>query len=260
MSTARHDPAARVYGEFTRALLSPAPIGPLAPVNGSKAHVAAGVNVYRNNVRAAYLRVLSDSFPVIERLVGEGFFRYLAHEYFHAHPPTSRLVARYGDSLPEFLSGFEPASGLPYLADVARLEIAWLQSYHAAEAAPLEPAEIAAKIGERPQDARFQFHPSMRLLSSGHPFYSIWLHNHEKREGSLRPAAGGEHALIVRPETSVLTAPVGAGACLAIRELAGGAMLGAALETAAARRAETDVNSLISDIISLRIIVSAELN
>lgn len=260
MSTDNFTPAERVYDHFTRALLSPAPVGPLAPVKGSDAHVAAGVNVYRNNVRAAYLRVLSDSFPVTERLVGEGFFRYAAHEYFHAYPPTSRLVARYGDSFPEFLSGFGPASGLPYLADVARLEIAWLQSYHAAEATPLAPAEIIEKIGERPEDARLGFHPSMRLLASEYASYSIWLHNHEKREGTLRLPEGGERAIIVRPEAAVLTARLSFGAYQAINEIAAGAKLGDATGKALEIDPGKDVDALISEIISLRIIISAELN
>lgn len=260
MPTAKTFPAERVYEEFTRAVLSPAPIGPLAPVNGSDAQIAAGLNVYRNNVRAAYLRALSDSFPVVERLVGDGFFRFAAHEYFHAHPPTSRLVARYGDSFPEFLRRFEPASGLPYLADVARLEIAWLQSYHAEEAAPLTPAEIIQKIGDRPEDARLALHPSVRLLSSEYPFYSIWLHNHEKREGTLQLTGGGERVLLVRPEASVEATRISAGAYLAIKEIAGGSTLGVAIESATDQHAATDVNVLISEIVSFGIVVSAELN
>lgn len=198
MHQSESDDLMRVFGGFSRALASVADIGPLVPVNGSDAKIAAGVAVYRNNVRAAYLRALDNSFPVVARLVGDGFFRFLAHEYFHAHPPRSPLIAQYGDHLPEFLEGFEPASSLPYLAEVARIEIAWRRAYHAADAPSLRPDELFDRIGANPNRARLSLHPSMSLLASKFPIHAIWIHNHKGREGKLQLSAIGERVLIAR--------------------------------------------------------------
>lgn len=260
MSAGESEDTMRVYAGFTRALLSVAPVGALAPVRGADAKIDAGLAVYRNNVRSAYLRVLGDAFPVVARLVGDGFFRYAAHEYFHAYPPRTPLVARYGDNIPAFLEGFEPASGLPYLADVARIEIAWLEAYHAEEAHPWSTDEISDRIGESPDKAKFVFHPSLRLLSSAHPAYTIWRHNHEKREGGLCPPPGGERVLIARPAADVITLPLDVTSYVALQALSAGARLGDAIKSALDERPAASVPDIVNRIVTTGVIVSATLN
>ncbi len=196
---------ARIYQGICQAIRSVAPADLSDGGRPRDARVAAGITVYRNNVRAAYLRVLHDTFPVIHRLVGEEFFRYLAHEYFHTHPPSSPLVARYGDNLPEFLHSFEPAAGLPYLTDVARLEPAWLSSYHAAEADCMEPERFFALLEEDPDTNAFQLHPSVRLVKSPFPIHAIWLHNKSSSAEKLRLPEAGECVVIKRPAHRVFT-------------------------------------------------------
>ena len=252
--------AARVYAGFSRALLSVSQVGVLAPVNGVDAKVEAGLAVYRNNVRSAYLRVLGETFPVVARLVGDGFFRYAAHEYFHAYPPHTPLVARYGDNFPDFLEGFEPASGLPYLADVARIESAWLEAYHAPEAEASSAEEISGCISQSPDKAKFVFHPSLRLLSSVHPAYTIWRHNHEKRDGTLNPPAGGERVLIARPEAEVIALPLDVAEYLALQALVAGARLGGAIESALDERPSASVADIVNRIVTAGVIVSATLS
>lgn len=218
-----------VYSGFARALLAVAPVGPQAQVKGSPAGIEAGLAVYRNNVRAAYLRILKETFPAVSRLVGDEFFRYAAHEYFHAYPPGSPLASRYGDKFPAFLNGFEPASAHPYLGDVARLEIAWLNSYHAAEAKTLAPEEISNRISDAPDRARFEFHPSAMLLSFLQPAFSIWRHEREQSEKVLRLPAGGERVLIVRPDDVVKVIPLDVATFITLQSLSVGARLGFAL-------------------------------
>ncbi|MGE0408548.1 MAG: putative DNA-binding domain-containing protein [Amphiplicatus sp.] len=247
---------ARVYVGLGRAIRSVAQIAELSGVEDDGAHVAAGVAVYRNNVRAAYLRILRDSFPVVERLVGEEFFRYLAHEYFHARPASSPLVARYGDALPVFIESFEPAGKLPYLADVARLELAWLSAYHAAEATSLSPEEIFDAAGEAPERARFTLHPSVRFLSSKHPVHTIWLREREGRRDNLRLAEGGERVLLVRPTHKVLVSSISPPASAALNAIAGGAFLGDALDAAAARDPTMQISEIVQLIATVRVVTA----
>ena len=260
MPPAESEDAMRVYAGFTRALLAVSPVGVLAPARGADAKIDAGLAIYRNNVRSAYLRVLGETFPVVARLVGDGFFRYAAHEYFHAYPPHSPLVARYGDSFPAFLEGFEPASGLPYLADVARIEIAWLEAYHAKDEQSRSAEEISGCIGESPHKARFAFHPSLRLLASAHPAYTIWRHNHEKRDGALSPPKGGERLLVARPATDVVVMPLDPATYDAFQALAVGARLGDAVEAAIDGRPGASVSDIVNRIVTAGVIVTATLN
>lgn len=93
--------------------------------------------VYRNNVAVALIDSLRSRFPVTARLVGDDFFTASARIYASDHPPRDAVLIRWGDTFADFLASFPPAAGLPYLSDIARLETAWNQAYHAADALSL---------------------------------------------------------------------------------------------------------------------------
>ena len=65
---------------------------------------------------------------------------------------------------------FEPAAHLPYLADVARIERAWTEAYHAAEAHPLDPAAFAALAPE--ELPAIGLRSTLQRVSSGRNFRS----------------------------------------------------------------------------------------
>jgi hypothetical protein len=132
------------------------------------------LQVYRNNTFSSLTAALKDNFPVVCQLVDERFFGYAARDYIRAHPPTAPRLAEYGGDFADFLAGFEPARHLTYLPDVARLEWAINEAYHAAEAPRLDPARIAALPQERYAALRFVPHPSCRLFASRFPIDRIW--------------------------------------------------------------------------------------
>src|SRR6266850_2007205 len=128
---------------FAEALLDadrPIPFG----INAHNAAVSARrFAVYRNNVVAGLVKALKSRFAVVEKIVGEEFFAAMARVFVMEQPPRSPLLATYGDNFPAFIAGFEPARELPYLVDVARLEAARTRSYHAADATPVDPGQLA---------------------------------------------------------------------------------------------------------------------
>lgn len=240
-----HEYDARLFDGLTAAIRSNAPVHTFDLALGGTSDVAAGLSVYRNNVRAAYLRTLADIFPVVQRLVGEEFFRYLAQEYFYAHPPSSKLAIAYGDAMPGFLDTFEAVSDLPYLADVARLELLWLSAFHAAEASPLEPDQLLSLIGDAAAETTLALHPSVRLLSSIHPVYAIWAHNRHGAHGTLTLPDHGENVLIVRPHHEVLTSVITPGVYAAIEMMLAGASFHSSIEAAMNADPETQLSDLV---------------
>ena len=84
--------------------------------------------VYRNNIIESLTTALKAIYPVTERLVGEGFFRYTTASYIPAHRPVSGNLHDFGEKFFSFLASFPPASELTYLPDVARLEWAMHES------------------------------------------------------------------------------------------------------------------------------------
>lgn len=151
--------------------------------------------VYRNNVAVSLTEALATGFPVLAALLGDEFFRAMAGVYLRAHPPRSRLMALYGADMPGFLAGFAPVAHLPYLPDVARLELALRESYHAADAAPIDPVRVAALPPERLMAARLRLAPSVRLIRSDWPLHGIWAAN---SVGAPAPAMRAESVLVAR--------------------------------------------------------------
>lgn len=197
---------------------------------GEDEQVHAALAVYRNNVRSSLSRVLADTFPVLFELVGEAFFKFLAHEYYQAHPPVSRMVLRYGDHLPGFLAGFEPAAAYPYLPDVARLESLYLEAYHAADADLMAPDQIIAAAGDDIEGLVLKLHPSVRFMASDYPAASIWqAHQSGSRKAMSQIAQTGEHALIARSHNHVTIRVLTHGSFIALKALSKGQALGKAV-------------------------------
>jgi len=152
------------------------------------------VQIYRNNTFASLTAALIAVYPVVVRLVGEQFFRYAADRYIHAHPSTSGNLHDFGGRFAAFLATFAPATTLPYLPDVARLEWAYHRVFHAAGHAPLPHDQLAAVPPAQHGHLVFGLHPATRLLESDYPLLRIWQANqpgaaHEQidlNEGGVR--------------------------------------------------------------------------
>ena len=202
--------------------------------------------VYRNNVMVSLIDALAASFPVTQALVGEKFFRAMAGEFARAKPPRSPVMAHYGAGFADFIEKFPPAAGLPYLADVARLDLLRVEAYHAAEAQAVSPEAIAlllADPGHLPT-VRFTLHPSLRILESRHAVVSLWAaHQDEDVDSALAAidAALPESALLLRSGLEVETYRIAAGTAQFIRHLQDGRDLSAACEFALVADAAFDM-------------------
>ena len=148
---------------------------------------ARHLQVYRNNVFESLVGALKAVYPVVERLVGTGFFAYAADGYIRHHPPASGNLHDFGDSFAGFLAGFEPARALAYLPDVARLEWAWHRAFHAADRAPLALERLAAVPPERYGQVRFRLHPSAQFIASDYPLLRIWRSTSRRTRAKPQP-------------------------------------------------------------------------
>ncbi len=180
---------------FGTALLDPETPPPPGLTDAEGRPAGRRFNVYRNNVAASLTDALATGFPVIAKLLGDEFFKAMAGIFLRAHPPGDPRLQLWGAKFPGFLARFEPVAHLPYLPDMARLELGLRQSYHAADATPLpiagrDPAEVLAL---KPRLA-----PATLILRSRFPIYSIWQKN--TGQPDLKIDWQPETVLITRPE------------------------------------------------------------
>ena len=235
---------------FADSLLAVQPSCPpgLTAWNGSDP--ARRFAVYRNNVMVSLIDALADTCPVTQTLVGEEFFRAVAAEYARANPPRSPVMAHYGAGFAGFIEEFAPAAGLPYLADVARLEMLRVEAYHAADAEPVSPEAIALLAVDpgRLPTACFTLHPSLRILESRHAVVSLWAaHQGDDVYSALATVdtALPESAMLLRAGLEVEIYRITAGTATFIRRLEEGRDLGTAVDLALAADAAFDMTEAL---------------
>jgi putative DNA-binding protein len=208
-------------------------------------------NVYRNNVTVSLIDALAAVFPATQRITGVDFFRAMARFHIRATPPRSPLLFEYGHEFPDFIKRYEYARPMPYLADVARIERAWLDAYHAADAPPLQAPELAAIPPEMLPDIVFVPHPSTQVVRSMFPALSIFVSN--QRNGPVERIENfiPEDSLITRPDLEVVVRPLPPGGAMFLTQLLAGQPLGAAAAVAFAAAPDFDLAGNIAGMIEV---------
>jgi hypothetical protein len=243
------EPELASYAAFASALLDPAGAMPAdlsgpAGKGGEKRY-----NVYRNNVTVSLINALAAVYPAVQRITGDEFFRAMARFYVRATPPTSPLLFEYGRELPAFIEGYEYAQGQPWLADVARIERAWLDAYHAADAEPLSADALAAFPRERLADAVFIAHPATCIVRSAFSAVTIFAANRSEAAVDRIDAGTAEDALITRPDADVVVRHLPEGGAVFLQGLMSGQSLGEAAAMALGCSPSFDIAANITGLI-----------
>jgi hypothetical protein len=184
----------------------------------------------------------------------------MAFAFVLSDPPTSPILLEYGAGFPDFIGKFEPAAALPYLPDVARIERAWAEAYHAAEAIPLERSAFAAIAPADLADLHLALHPSLRIVRSSLPALTIWRMNvGDGVPGLVDLAAGGEDALVARPETEVEVRSMPPGGAEFVAALANRQSVTEATRTAVAAYPLFDLAANLAGLMGARILTGCAL-
>ena len=187
-----------------------------------------GLAVYRDSVAANLAAALEAAYPVVRRLVGAPFFAEAARRFALAEPSTSGDLAGYGAGFAAFLAGYAPASTLPWLADVARLEWACHECGRAPGAPAFDFAALSRVPADRYPSLRFTLHPSVRLLRSPHPIAAIHEANAADRDGTPSRTLGPDHVVVRCVDAAAVVETLPAHEWLFLESLARGEPLGAA--------------------------------
>lgn len=213
-------------------------------------------NVYRNNVMVSLIEALAAIFPAVQRITGIEFFRVMAGQHVRVSPPTSPLLFDYGRDFPVFIESYEYARTMPWLADVARIERAWLDAYHAWDAKPLAADALAAVPSERLAETVFVVHPATRIVRSSFSTVTIFAANRGEGTTGRIDASTPEDALITRPDADVVVRHLPDGAAVFLTSLASGRPLGEAAALALQSSPSFDLAANIAGLIRAGVFVS----
>ena len=177
----------------------------LWPHLAPNARTLGAMAVYRNTATKGRIDALEANYPTVVDMVGRDWFRAAAREYVEDEPGGDPVMAAYGESFPGWLSRFEPARPMAYLAPAARLDRAWTEAHLAANASLMDACQASA-LGPALTGAAMRLHPSARLFWFDWSAPSLWLaHRKPREEADLFWRPTPEGLLIHRPGDHVLT-------------------------------------------------------
>ncbi|WP_137808219.1 MULTISPECIES: DUF2063 domain-containing protein [unclassified Pseudomonas] len=246
--------------DFGSALLDPARAVPDGLVGPDGKPSARRFSVYRNNVVVGLSEALRASFPCVARLVGDEFFAAMARIFVAIKPPTSPILLHYGAEFPSFVESFNPAASVPYLADVARIERAATEAYHARDEIPLAPAALAAVPHNKSPSLRLRLHPSLRIMRSEFPAFTIWRMNTAGGTPGPVDLSESQDTLVLRSDAEVDVRSMSPGSYEFLVALESGLTLSQAMANAFTADAHFDLSENLQELIQMGAFVGFDLS
>lgn len=213
---------------------------------------AAGLSVYRNTVAKGCADAIAGLYPTVERIVGPDWMREAARRFAAEHPPTRASLVDYGDAFPKWLEDFPPAVDLPYLVGLARLDRLWTEAHISADAAGIDPGDLAALAPEHLAAARPVLHPSLRFMAFEDGLPGLWseLRRAETAPAVLALSPEPGAILLVRPDGAVADHLISAGGVAFLAACQSGCPLGEAAVAGLAAEPGLDVAGLFAALIA----------
>ena len=241
---------------FAHALTDPAQPCPPGLTSWNQSDLAQRFSVYRNNVMASLVDALADTFAVTQELVGTEFFRAMAQVFVQNHPPRTRVLTWYGQHFPDFIAGFEPAATLPYLPDVARLEMLRVRAYHAADTESIDKQALAQTLADPAALDRLGLvlHPSVHTIESPYAVFSLWAAHQGALAIESVDSMQAESVLIYRDVLDVVLQPITPSQHHFVQQLQAGEPLAMAAEAATFVDAEFDLSAILATLIRQQLI------
>ncbi|MEO7603131.1 MAG: putative DNA-binding domain-containing protein [Sphingomicrobium sp.] len=155
---------------------------------GDVDHIIRGLKVHANHIAHARHVALEETYPRLRARVGTAPF----HELAELHLRRAEVVARPLDTIGANFAALITDSAI---RDLARIEWAWLEAYHSAEAPALGVEAVAALDPLTLLALRVGIHPAARLIVLDNPVAS---------EPWDEPLSGeGPAILVTRPGADV---------------------------------------------------------
>ncbi len=154
---------------------------------GERTTVLRGLRVHANTISHARFVALEETFPRTRDYLGAAAFNRTSRDFIDGGGAQLHSLALIGTSFPDWLA--DPIAG-----DLARVEWAWLESYHAPDAAALALANFAGLDEPALLALRVRRHPATRMVSLAQAAAPLI-------DSSF--AAGARTLMVTRPDVTV---------------------------------------------------------
>jgi hypothetical protein len=215
--------------------------------------------IYRGNVQSIWTKTLENTFPVLQQLVGNEFFTYLALQYGRQFPSQSGDLNQFGSQFSCFLAEEATVNAYPYFASVAALEWQLHCAYYAENQVAISLQQFLSGAGSAAQQSRLLFHPASSLFRAPYAAVQVYLAHQVQPVPPIDvPLNVSSSALISRPMWRVELTRLDTASFQALQALQQGQVLGDALEQAISIDAQFDIAAQLQNWFSLGTFVGFE--
>ncbi|MDO6686070.1 MULTISPECIES: HvfC/BufC N-terminal domain-containing protein [unclassified Agarivorans] len=133
------------------------------------------IQIYQNNYVLSLSEALRATYPTVEKLVGEDYFKHCAKAFILQHGHNQGDLNLFGEGFNTFLQAQEALNALPYLPDIALLD--WHIEQTAGQAIPTSTfsiADLQSITAEQLGNAVLHLAPHQSLLASEFPLFTIY--------------------------------------------------------------------------------------
>ncbi|MBN9490738.1 MAG: putative DNA-binding domain-containing protein [Alphaproteobacteria bacterium] len=248
-----------LQAEMAAYLVSGADADILGSIVGDTIPAAARLRIHRHQLYESLATALAGTFSTVQQLVGDPFFRSIARAFIAQALPAQPVLSEYGEGFPAFVDTYELARGLPYLADVARLDWALNLAFNSPIGRRLTAADLSSIPGEQLPSMKVGLAPGTRVIHSTYPLDRIWSASQPNASTAMVDLGGGDAWLLVfrRPDDAGFIVLTEAEAVF-VTALAAGASLEDAALAAFAANARFDLSVTFSRLLDLRVFVALQ--
>lgn len=199
---------------------------------GHPSRILLGIKAHANTVSHARLIALEETFPLTKAAIGHASFNTVSRTFIDLVGARLAPIAQIGRDFPNALTD---ASVAQNHVSLARYEWAWLQSFHAADVAPLMLTDLQNKAEAEVLLIRVRLHPATRILANCQaiPGHHI-----------------GDRLLLTRPAETVQTISISAVAATLCAIASVPAALGDVLTHALVEHSEADFMAALVSLIN----------
>jgi len=228
-------------------------------VVGDTTAAASRLRIHRHHIKRSLGEALASTFPTVQALVGEAFFRTMAEGFVRRELPRQPVLAEYGEGFPAYVSGYGPAAALPYLGDMAALDWALNLAFHA----PLEDRLTAASLADLSAERLFDLSPVLAtgstLLRSPYPIDRIWQASQPGTSiGSVSLEDGPASVLVLRRPDDAAFVSLDPAEGVFVTALVDGSSLGQAAEAAVSSEPSFDPSKTLARLLALEAFAASQ--
>lgn len=139
---------------------------------GQLTNGASALRIHQRGYVCRLTEALGETYEAVWSVVGDESFFELSEGYIKSHRSSSYNLNDYGRHFAEFIEGTSHMVDFPFLADLARFELAFFDAFHSPEHQPLKPSDLV-QIGTHPYSI-LTFGPSVTFLHFSSSVYEIW--------------------------------------------------------------------------------------